>query len=80
MHRFYRNAENPGICVYKEKRTQAVNTTQSTDTAEHKKFSKIHATTQISLWYAAYTNCQDVKYSWNSELVDPKSTTDLWIY
>lgn len=34
MHRFYRNAENPGICVYKEKRTQAVNTTQSTEFIE----------------------------------------------
>lgn len=46
MHRFGRNAENPGVCVYKEKeKARGVNITQLTDTVEHKKFSKIHAAT-----------------------------------
>ena len=64
----------------RKKETRAVTITQLTDTVEHKKFSKIRATTLISLWYAAYSKCQHVKYSWNSELVDPKSTTTFWIY
>lgn len=46
MHRFGRNAENPGVCVYKEKeKARGVNIIQLTDTVEHKKFSKIHAAT-----------------------------------